>query len=433
VVAALLCVLSWRQNALAHATLVRTSPPDLCLSAAVPRLPPGDPRCATGTVLPRPPRAVLLYFNQPVQLVGRGVHVVAPSGRRVERGAARTLGPEVMVAIDAAEQGTYLVVWRVIAEDTHPAQGVFAFSVVRPSAPAEVESAGAAAAASLFGLTLQTFARALHFLGYALSFGVIAFRLVVWQPAQPARKAAEPIEERRLARLVAIGVLLMLIAEPFALLAQTASLGAGAGGPLDPEVIGGALDSSFGRVLAQRLAAALLLWVLVGAAGAGSMRAMGVALVVGLALAFVDGEAAHATGTRPPWLGLGVNMLHVVAMAVWTGGGLALLTIWPSSGRRGALLLARFGRVALASLVVLASSGTVMAIQHLGAPSDFLVTPYGRTLSAKLALFLAALALALAAFRASPEDRRRWWRREAAVFLGILVLAGLLVSLPPPL
>jgi putative copper export protein len=87
----------------------------------------------------------------------------------------------------------------------------------------------------------------------------------------------------------------------------------------------------------------------------------------------------------------------------------------------------------LASLVVLASSGTAMAIQHLAAPADFLVTPYGRTMSAKLALFLAALALALAGFRASPEGRRRWWQREAVVFLGILVLAGLLVSLPPPI
>jgi copper transport protein len=376
---------------------------------------------------------VLLYFNQPVQLVGRGVHVVAPSGRRVERGAARVLGPEVMMAVDASEQGTYLVVWRVIAEDTHPAQGVFAFSVLRPSPPAEVGSAGAAAASSLLGLALQTFARALHFVGYALSFGVIAFRLMVWQPAQPVRRAREPIEERRLARLVATGVLLLLIAEPFALLAQTASLGARAGGPLDPEVIGGALDSSFGRVMAQRLAAALLLWVLVGAARSGSMRAMGVALVVGMALAFVDGQAAHATGTRPSWLGLGVNMMHVAAMAAWTGGGLALLAVWPSSRRGRPPLLARFSRVALASLVVLASSGTAMAIQHLGAPADFLVTPYGRTLSAKLALFLAALALALAGFRASPEGRRRWWQREVVVFLGILVLAGLLVSLPPPI
>ncbi len=352
--------------------------------------------------------------------------MVAPSGRRVEHGAARASGTEVAVAIDAAEQGTYLVIWRVIAEDTHPAQGVFAFSVERPSAPANVESAGTAS--SLLGLALQTFARALHFVGYALSFGVIVFRLLVWQPV---RGAPDPTGERRLSRLIAIGVLLLLVAEPVALLAQTASLRAGAGGPLDPEVIGGALDSSFGRVLAQRLASALLLWVLVGAAGAGSIGAMRAALVVGLALAFVDGEAAHATGTRPAWLGLGANMLHVAAMGTWAGGGLALVTIWPPACRR-ALLVARFGRAALASLVILASSGTAMAIQHLGTPADLFATPYGRTLSAKLALFLAALLLALAGFRASPEGRLRWWTREAVVLLGILVLAGLLVSLPPP-
>jgi len=99
-------------------------------------------------------------------------------------------------------------------------------------------------------------------------------------------------------------------------------------------------------------------------------------------------------------------------MGIWVGGGFALLIIWPPPARRRSVLIARFSRAALASLVILALSGSAMAVQHLGAPADLFVTPYGRTLSVKRALFLAALLLALAGFRVSPEDRRRWWTRD---------------------
>src|SRR5207253_7394655 len=117
-----------------------------------------------------------------------------------------------------------------------------------------------------------------------------------------------------------------------------ASLGAGGGGPLDPEVVWGALDSSFGRVLAQRLGGAVLFWVLIGAARnarAGDTCTTSPALLLGLAVALVDGEAAHAIGTRPPWLGLAVNTLHAAAMGAWVGGVMGVLAVWRTSGDAG--------------------------------------------------------------------------------------------------
>ncbi|HKV44636.1 MAG TPA: copper resistance protein CopC, partial [bacterium] len=315
--AALVWVAVRAPGTLAHATLVGSTPPDLCSPTAAPRPLPGDPRCATGVVLPDVPPAVRLTFNEPVELVGRGVRVLAPDGRRVARGPARTSGSVVTVPIDGAGAGTYLVVWRVIARDTHPSQGIFAFSVGRPSPPGGALSAGAAGAGSIAGLILQMAARALHLAGYALSFGVLAYRQAV---LRPLGLAAEVDVDRRIWRLVGIGVLALLVAEPLALVAQASSLGAGIGGPLDPGAIGDVLDSSFGRVLAQRLGAALLLWVLAGAVRTGRDRVAVASLVLGVALACVDGQAAHAAGARPAWLGLGLNTLHVAAMGAWVGG-----------------------------------------------------------------------------------------------------------------
>src|SRR5262249_24942985 len=137
--------------------------------------------------------------------------------------------------------------------------------------------------------------------------------------------------ERRLGRLVGLGILLLLAAGAVALLGASARLDAGL--PPAPLALADLLNSSFGRVLALRLAAAALLPLLVGL-GAGRSRSgdpMGdgsrgrdlrageghgedphtgpinwptaAALVLGAGLAFLDGLSAHATSVQPLWLG----------------------------------------------------------------------------------------------------------------------------------
>src|SRR5207247_4639987 len=118
-------------GALAHARLVASEPRDLCAGAPAP---PADSRCVTGVVVASPPLVIRLTFNEPVQPIGRGIRVVAPSGRRVERGPARATGRSVSVDVDAAEQGTYVVNWRVVSGDAQPERGRFTFTVGRPTA-----------------------------------------------------------------------------------------------------------------------------------------------------------------------------------------------------------------------------------------------------------------------------------------------------------
>ena len=418
----------------AHAVLVSTAPPDLCSPLVVPRPSPGDPRCASGTVLRYPPLDVRLTFNEPVDPIGGGARVLSPSGRRVDYGPPRIHGSQITMRIAAREVGTYLVRWRVVADDTHPSSGAFVFSVRHASSPpGGIPAATGAFGPSALGLSLQILGRALHFAGYGLGFGVLAFHLIVLRPAA----ATGTDVERRMWGLVNAGVLALVVAEPLALLAQARSLGEGLRGVLDPEVVSGILESSFGRVLLQRLGAAVLLWVLAGAlpeAPGRVVRTSWGVVILGVALAFVDGGAAHAAGSRVPWLGLAMNTVHESAMGLWVGGLAVLILIWPLpdlDARRGEVA-ARSGLAVAASLTVLALSGTVMAAQHLTGPTDLLSTAYGRTLTAKVSLFLVVLFFAFRAVRVALPRREGWWRREAVALLGVLVLAGLLVSLRPP-
>lgn len=417
--ALLVTALAKPSTALAHATLVRSDPPDPCAVPKTSRSLETDPSCNQVAIIGASPTVVRLQFSEPVQPVAGGISVRGPAGQAAGRGAARVDGPTLTLDVDAAQIGTYLVVWRVVSSDTHPARGSFAFSVGQPSAD-NAPQAAELGAISLAGLALQVGARWLHFIGYALGFGVIVTRAFLWRTAG----ATQPF-----ARLVDVGVTALLLAEPLALLAQSASLGLDQ--TLEVDALTDILSSSFGRVLGLRLAAAVLLWVVVGSAAYAPVWAPRSVVALGVALAVVDGQAAHAATVRPEWLGLGINAVHEVAMGVWLGGLVALLATW----RSGVMARARpgFSRVASGALVLLVVSGSAMAAEHLASAVDLVMSPYGRALLVKLVVLIVALALAARAHRATGHRAARARRAEAAALVAILALAGLLVSLPPPI
>jgi copper transport protein len=366
-------------TAFAHASLIGSDP-------------------APGAVLAVAPAAITLRFSEPVTAAGPGITVLAPSGRPLATGPLRAGGRTMTAAFRGAGQGTYLVRWQVIASDTHPSRGELTFSVGAPSpAPGSDELGADVGAVAPAGLLLQALARWLHLVGMALSFGVIAFRVLVLPDASAG-------EARRLNRLVAAGIGLLLVAEPAALAAQALSLGV---------VAGDLIVSSFGRVLGLRAGGALLLWAAAGAVEEAA-RGRAALLALGGAVAVADGLAGHRVAGLPDAASLALSAVHEAAMAVWVGG-LAAVVVTGAGARR-------FGRVALAAFAALAVTGAAMAFAHLGGPGDVTATAYGAVLGLKVLAVGAAVAIAGLGAR----------RVEAAALAGVLALAGLLVSLPPP-
>jgi len=173
------------------------------------------------------------------------------------------------------------------------------------------------------------------------------------------------------------------------------------------------IASSFGRVLGLRLGGAFLLWTAVGAvreAGRGRPLMLG----LGAAIVFADGLAGHRIVGLPDVAAFALGAVHEAAMAVWVGGLVALLVV-----REGAR---RFGQVALACFLTLVASGALLALAHLRGPGDLIASAYGFVLAFKVAAVAAAALIALLGAR----------RLEALALSGVLVLAALLVSLPPP-
>src|SRR6202011_1630771 len=139
------------------------------------------------------------------------------------------------------------------------------------------------------------------------------FMLIVLREREP---------QPRLRLLVYVGIALLIAAEPIALVAQAASLGT-----IDSPSLADVLGSAFGRVLALRLAAALVLWGILGAPRETLGAGMWSVLVLGALLAGVDGLSGHTIRDLPAAAAVLLTAVHEGSMVVWVGGFAALLAV----------------------------------------------------------------------------------------------------------
>src|SRR2546425_6205484 len=355
------------QTAFAHAQLLQSGPPP---DAILAELPP----------------AAELVFTEPVSPAGAGIKVFSPSGHQVA-GPVTSRGRVLSAPISSAEIGTFVLSWQVLAADTHPSRGAFRFSVGHPSAnPYSSFVAGEFGTATPLGFVLQALSRWVHFVGFALAFGVTGYRALMRRQA-----VSRP--------LVRAGVILLIAAEPLALLGQLASLS------FDGDTALAVLASSFGRIAGLRLGGALLVWSLLGTSRFWPV------LAIGGVVAVLDGAAAHAIPGLP---GVGQTLvaIHVAAMGLWVGGLVAFL------GAPDRV----FGRYAAITLAIAVASGFVLGLAHTNFGTALLTTDYGRVLMIKVVVVGGALAAAAL----------RRHRTEFALGMAAVACATLVAALPPP-
>ncbi|MGH7458369.1 MAG: copper resistance CopC/CopD family protein [Longimicrobiaceae bacterium] len=425
---------------------------------------------AADAVLGRPPTEVRLWFTTSVQLPPDAIVVIGPDGRRVDRGEAGVDSGDsriVTVALDAALPGVYRVRWSVLSPDGHPVRGGYRFTVesgteaadraatpgtAPPEQPAEARPPPPETEAS--GVPGLALGRWLHLVGLALALGPLVVGLL-------AKEAAGSILFWRLWRVSLGGTLLLLLAAGWTLLAQGAALGGSLAAGARAEMVGAVLASRYGQLWIGRLLLVLLLLALAGYAerrrASRSARLAWAGLALGAPLLLLTSMSGHAATTDPVWLSVSVDWVHLAAAAAWVGGLIAFpLAVFPALGGRPTgerarvlgVLVPRFSRLALTSVMLLVLTGLYPAWRHVGSPAALASTAYGQTLLAKL--LLVALILVPAAtnrFRVRPHLAagavsekealalvsrfRRSVGIEAVLGAAILAAAALLVSLPP--
>lgn len=443
----------------AHATLVRSAP-------------------GQNAVLAVAPTQIRLWFSEPIDPTARALEVRGPDGRRIDVGRASVAqdnDSEMVGAIHAVRNGTYVVRWKVISADTHVVSDTFEFSVGAPS-PVFDPGAGASAMFTATTAVLAAAGRWATLLGGALAF---APGLLWWRILSAATADLEPDRRRRAwrrsLRIAGWGAALIAAAIPVSLIAQMAALSSSWPEALGVATFAQAFDTRLGALFTVRILAALTVYL------AGSIL-----LYAGPPAAETDGRpprwlivqssagalallssalAGHAATTDPAALSLVLDWLHLAAMGAWVGGLVTLVAVLritlarrdgETEAERAALrwrilarVLPRFSALAAGCVVVLGATGLYSALRNVGAPDQLLTTTYGRALLIKLGLLVVVLAgaginlLALgpAVARTARGERPRasdLWplllpllRVEAALLAAILGAAGVLTSVAP--
>ncbi|MDI1460884.1 copper resistance protein CopC [Catellatospora sp. KI3] len=397
---------------------------------------------AEGAILRTAPDRVRLTFDEAVRGVPGGVQVYGPQGDPVEAKPTVT-GAELEVVLSARlGDGTTVITWRVVSEDGHPISGALTFSVGAPT-PVTTPPPAASGTVPEVPWTL-TLARVAGYAGLLLAAGLIAFA-AVFLPADPG--ADRP--RRRIAALAraaaAAGAAAWLAALPITALyllgGGLARLGEGAAWSSLPPTEYAVTGTVVGGLA---LAAALL-----GPGPAARRRRFAAVAAAALAV-MAPALAGHTRAASPELLVVGADALHLVAGSVWLGGlvGLALaLPGLPGRGTAAAEVLARFSTAAAGVLAALVTTGTLLAWRILGSWTALLGTAYGRLVLAKIAIVLAAVAvaawnrwsllprLARAASRTGRQAHARPVVRataiEGAVLAAALLVTGFLVDTSP--
>jgi copper transport protein len=389
----------------AHAELVRTSPQQ-------------------GEQVETAPAEVVVTFSEHVTAVPSKIQVIAPNGKRVDKGNPTVNGDSLHIPVSTdVPRGTYLVTYRVISADAHPVGASFTYSYGAPSAaaPVPVNSAGHTDVAVRAAVSV---ARGIGYVGLILVAGPALVLLALW-PRRMDRGGPIRLAFAGLGLIALSTVLEFLLEAPY-------STG---GGLFD--LSGGALrdvfDSTFGHAHLVRFAvvvaaAFLIRPFLAGTSGPAERMLLGALAVIGVLTWPFSG---HPGSTAAPALTIVADAAHLAGIAVWVGGLVMLVAFLLRRARRNELaaILPVWSTWATIAVSVIVLGGVAQALVEVGSFHALVSTRYGALVLTKAGVLVVVLAVAALSRRlaAAPTDAgiSRLRRTVAIEAVGVVVLLGL--------
>ncbi|MEV6541211.1 copper resistance protein CopC [Streptomyces sp. NPDC051665] len=367
---------------------------------------------SSGVVVDKAPTQISLTFSEKVATNNNSLRVLDPKGKRVDVGKPSNIsGTTYAIQVRSGlPDGTYTVAWQVVSADSHPVAGAFTFSVGAPSkttVSVSDQDVGGGLVGGLYG-----FGRYMSYAGFIVMVGGAAFILACWQRGAGVRA---------LQRLVVSGWVSLTAATLWLLLVRGSYTTTGKLGDIfDLNLLGQVLQTKTGAALVSRLlllaAAALFIAVLFGAYDKREDEekrdlTFGLAIgggVVAAGLAASWALAEHASTGLQPGIAMPVDVVHLLAVAIWLGGLSALLVALyraPADNLVGRAAVQNFSRIAFGSVLALVATGIYQSWRQLGSWSAFTDTGYGQLLLVKIGLV--ALLVGIASIS------RRWTARLA--------------------
>jgi copper transport protein len=407
-------------------------------------------------ILPQAPTRVTITLSEAVQVGTPSIRLTDVNGTRLDAGPTNLSGSNprtFSVALRAIGPGVYTVAWNgVSAVDGHFTAGSFAFAVQSPDGTLPGPLPAPTSSARPISL-LEIAGRFLSFAGLAVALGAALVAGFLWIPAGEASGLADrPSFAWGYRALLQWGWAgsFMLVLGTAALWVNTLTLFP----PADPA---GLVGSPFLAATAARLALGLALTVTLWIASRRSAVALSgvrpVELLVAAALGFgaiIAGTAGtHSAAASWGLAGPIADAVHLVGVAIWVGGLLALLRLrpWlrePELAPVAGEVFVGFSTLAGYAVALLLGAGVVLSLILVGSWDGLFGTAYGWLVLAKVSLFAPMVAVgAWNRYRVLPATENparlqesvgllaRNVRVEAILGAIVLALAAILTSISP--
>lgn len=377
------------------------------------------------------PPNIELDFADAVDAGLASIELYDQNATQIPTGAPTSMTDDTVVqaSVPLLDDGVYVVVWRIPADDGHVASGVFSFQVgvqTGVDVGALIDRVGGNPAATSTVGRLDTAARLLALIGLivVVGGGVLAIQSTDDAPNR----------------------MLLWTAWLFLLVGSLGSFGlygakVVAGSPSDafkPEVWGKVIGTHTASVLLVRMVLVLALGGLLLAFARRTVDVWrGAALAASTALVLTYSSIGHANAQHPAALWIGVDAVHLTAISLWIGGlvmlafGTSTWLIDPDTER----IVRRFSVTALVAVPVIVATGVAQTLKLAGDLDDVTSTSWGRTLLIKVAVVTVLVAIGVVSQwllrNDGPSALRRNVLVEALLGVAVVGLAASLITLPP--
>ena len=419
----------------AHANLVRSDP-------------------ERGSSLARAPGVITLEFSEPLDPALSQVQLYDAHGKVVVQGPG-TIDPATPMVMTltlpaSLPDGSYAAVWQThSATDGHFANGSVAFSVGKNDSsvsllPPEAASIPTEAIPALPEILLRWGG----YLAAALLGGAFFFGSLVWRPAYRSSLQPDPADDitalRLLRRQAAIGTALLALMTAVLVIYQAwAAFSNGSQQSFGAVLLSLAgFDSNWQLWLRMALLAFIgfMAFQLLSPGRSPWIQWLVMLPLVVLVMATFSLKSHSAALDNP--LSVAFDVLHLSAMSAWFGGLLPLFLLLRRTSITPAVLVPRFTRLALTSVILLALTGLYSAILEVQTLDGLVSTSYGLSLLVKVIIFAVLVGLGALNFliltpqltkgaAGAVRGLRLSMRAEMALGIFLLAAVGVLAGASP--
>jgi copper transport protein len=350
---------------------------------------------SASAILEQGPAEITLDFNEAVTPVPRSIEIYDQAGNRLilEEAVVSADDDTVMSAGGVPElpDGVYAVVWRVLSDDGHVAEGAYTFQVGTSEStidPADLLTGVLDGSAGPSGLSwAMGVARWLTFVGVALALGGLALL------------AGGGITSVRSVRLVLGGWVSTVVGSAALFVLQGPYTTAGQWSDVfDTGVWADVLDTRLGTALIWRIGLLVVLAGLLATLRGSFDRSLSTwwrssTALIGAAIVVTFAASGHPSASRSSGLAVAMDALHLSSVILWFGG-LVIITVGSVlSSPNAPAVVGRFSRLSTWAIPIAVVTGVWQTWHLVPRMSDITDTDWGKGLLIKVCFVVGAVTL----------------------------------------